>query len=67
MTDARGLFLIWRVFSTRTGIHFARKRSITMRQPEHDPEKHALVLDTWVDTDFPKRSCSIDKIDRDAT
>jgi hypothetical protein len=20
----------------------------------HDPEKHALVLDTWVDTGFPK-------------
>jgi hypothetical protein len=25
------------------------------RALEHDPEKHALVLDTWVDTGFPKK------------
>jgi hypothetical protein len=31
---------------------------------EHDPEKHTLVLDTWVDTGFPKSSCSINKLAR---
>jgi hypothetical protein len=31
---------------------------------EHDPEKHALGLDPRVETDFPKRSCSIKKLER---
>jgi hypothetical protein len=33
-------------------------------QKEHDPEKHALGLDARVDTGFPKRSCSINKLAR---
>jgi hypothetical protein len=29
--------------------------------PKHDPEKHALVLDTWVGTGFPDHAHSINR------